>query len=61
MKKVSLNRKLVTTMNRIIGHCFECDNDITENEQIAYVDADGNMYCCIECLLEHFEIKTIEF
>lgn len=45
---------------RILGYCEECDSIITENDNEAFVDEEGNYYCCIDCVLEHYAITRLE-
>lgn len=44
---------------RVIGYC-ECGNEITDNDCEAFVDEEGNYYCCIDCILEHYAITRLE-
>lgn len=45
---------------RVIGYCEECGNTITGNDDEAFVDVDGNYYCCTDCVLEHYGITRLE-
>lgn len=46
---------------RVIGYCENCDNVITENDSEAFVDEEGNYYCCVDCILERNKITRLEF
>ena len=45
---------------RNIGRCIECDDEITDELEEYYITEDGECFCCIECLLEHYGITKIE-
>ena len=45
---------------RVIAHCEECGNEITNNDSEIYVDQDGNYFDSIECILEHYNIVKLE-
>lgn len=46
---------------RVIGYCYECNSVITDDVGDVYVDADGNYFCCIDCLTDYYGIKKLEF
>ena len=45
---------------RVLGYCAECGSAITTEDNEAFVDAEGNYYCCVECVLEHYAITKLE-
>ena len=45
---------------RVLGYCVECGNEITDDVQAYYCNEDGECFCDIECLLEHYNISKIE-
>lgn len=45
---------------RVFGHCIWCDDEVTDEGDEYYVTDDGEIFCCLDCLLEHFEITRIE-
>jgi hypothetical protein len=45
---------------RVIAYCAECGSEITEEDEEAYVDEDGNYFDSVECVLEYHKIKKIE-
>lgn len=45
---------------KILGYCAECDSEITTMDDVAFVDEEGNYYCCIDCILEHYAITRLE-
>lgn len=45
---------------RTLGYCVECDNAITTEDNEAFVDEEGNYYCCVDCVLERYGITRLE-
>ena len=45
---------------RVFGYCECCGNKVTDEDEEHYVTEDGKVFCCIECILEHFGITKIE-
>lgn len=45
---------------RVLGYCAECENEITDDVSEYYCDSDGNLLCSHECVLEHFNVVTME-
>lgn len=45
---------------RRFGTCACCDNEVTDEQIEYYVDAEGMVFCCIECVLEHYNVVKIE-
>lgn len=45
---------------KVISYCEECGNEIIRDDEEAFVDSEGNYYCCIDCILEHFDITKVE-
>ena len=45
---------------RILGICECCENEITDENKIYYVDDEGRYFCSCECALEYHSIATIE-
>lgn len=45
---------------RYFGHCENCEDDVTDELGEYYINDDGEIFCCIECVLEHFEITKVE-
>lgn len=45
---------------RKFGHCEECESEITDDVGEYYITDDGNVFCSLECLFEHFGITKVE-
>ena len=65
MKKKNLFRKVVTIMCedneiRVFGYCIKCGEKITDEIEDYYCNDDGECFCSIECIMEHYNISKIE-
>ena len=40
-----------------IGNCHNCGDNMYEDCE-SFIDEDGNMYCCEECVFEEFNITV---
>ena len=45
---------------RNFGYCENCGEKITDDSDEYYVNDDGEVFCSIECVLEHYSIEKIE-
>ena len=45
---------------RVFGYCENCGNQITDNNEEYYINANGEMFCCVECTLEHYGVVKLE-
>ena len=45
---------------RYFGRCENCEDDVTDEGDEYYVTEYGEVFCCLDCLLEHFEITKVE-
>ena len=45
---------------RLFGYCTECGDEVTDEGDEYYVNDEGEVFCCLDCLLEHFNIVKIE-
>lgn len=45
---------------RSFGYCKNCEEKITDENEEYYVDSEGNVFCSIECVLEHYDITKVE-
>ena len=45
---------------RVYGYCAECGNRIVDTDEEYYVNSDGEIFCCVECAMEHYGITKIE-
>ena len=63
MKKLNGNPRMVKTMNddvRIFCYCTECGCAITDEYEEYYCNDDGEVFCSVECVLEHYCITQLE-
>ena len=45
---------------RVFGYCKNCEDRVTDEGEEYYVNDDGEVFCCLECALEHCGITKIE-
>lgn len=45
---------------REFGTCECCGNKITDEQDDYYVNVDGQVFCSIECVLDHYNVVKIE-
>jgi hypothetical protein len=45
---------------RTFGICECCGEEITDESDEYYVNEDGEVFCCVECMMEHYGIVKIE-
>jgi uncharacterized damage-inducible protein DinB len=45
---------------KFYGYCENCGERITNESDEYYVNDDGEVFCCIKCVLEHCGITKIE-
>lgn len=45
---------------RVFGHCEWCGDEVTDEIKEYYVNDDGEMFCSIECVCEHYGLTIIE-
>lgn len=45
---------------RVFGECECCGNKITDDCAEYYVNADGEIFCSVECVMEHCGVVKIE-
>ena len=45
---------------RTFGYCVCCGNQITDEENEYYCNDDGEVFCCAECVCEHYGVTKIE-
>ena len=45
---------------RSFGYCECCSNNITDKDEEYYVSDDGQVFCNIECVLEHYGVTKVE-
>lgn len=45
---------------RFFGYCENCGEKITDEQEEYYVNEDGEVFCSVECVLEHYGITKAE-
>ena len=45
---------------RVFGECACCGNEVTDADDEYYVNADGEVFCSIECVMDHCGVAKIE-
>lgn len=45
---------------RVFGYCACCGNKVTDEGDAYYINADGEIFCGVECCLEHYGIVKLE-
>jgi formylmethanofuran dehydrogenase subunit E len=45
---------------RPIARCEECGELIDEDNKDAYIDDEGNYFCCLQCVLDYYYIKRVD-
>lgn len=45
---------------RIFGYCAECNDEVTDESGEYYVNDDGEVFCCLDCCLEHYCVTKVE-
>lgn len=43
-----------------IARCACCEELIYEDNDDTYIDEDGNYFCSLDCVLEHYGVSKIE-
>jgi formylmethanofuran dehydrogenase subunit E len=43
-----------------IARCEECGELIYEDNEDAYIDENGNYFCCLQCVLDYYYIKKVD-
>lgn len=45
---------------RVFGRCIECEDEVTDEGNEYYVNDDGEIFCSIDCVCEHYGLTIIE-
>ena len=45
---------------RIFGYCKYCEEDVTDEEGEYFVNDDGEVFCCLDCICAHYGLTRIE-
>ena len=46
--------------NRCFGYCEVCGEKVTDKHGEYYVNADGEIFCSVECAMDHYGIVKLE-
>lgn len=45
---------------RVFGYCVNCGSKITDEIDEYYSDGAGNLFDCVDCILQHYELYRME-
>lgn len=45
---------------RVFGYCEHCGENITDEYEEYYVNDDGEVFCNVECVCEHYGLVKVE-
>lgn len=45
---------------RIFGYCACCNSKVTDEGEEYYCNDDGEVFCSVECVMEHYGIYKLE-
>ena len=45
---------------RVFGYCENCGDEVTDSCGEYFVNDDGEVFCCVECAMEHCCITKVE-
>ena len=45
---------------RVFGYCENCGGEVTDACSEYFVNDDGEVFCCVECAMEHCGITKVE-
>ena len=45
---------------RVFGYCEHCGEQVTDENEEYYINDDGEVFCCIECVLEYYCVTKLE-
>ena len=45
---------------RCFGYCECCGNKITDKNGECHVNSDGEVFCSVECVMEHYGVVKLE-
>lgn len=43
-----------------IARCEECGELVYEDNECAYIDDEGNYFCCLQCALSYYSIRRVD-
>lgn len=45
---------------RVFGYCAHCGDEVTDEDKEYFVNEDGEVFCNIECVCEHYGVVKVE-
>ena len=45
---------------RVFGYCENCGYEVTDENDEYFVNDDGEIFCCVDCICEAYGITKIE-
>ena len=45
---------------RFFGYCECCGDEVTDESEEYYVNDDGEVFCCVDCVCEYYCLTRIE-
>ena len=45
---------------RVFGYCECCGNEVTDQDEEYYFDAEGRIFCSVECICESYDLTKVE-
>jgi hypothetical protein len=45
---------------QVIARCEECRELIYEDNDAAYIDDEGNYFCCVQCALDYYSLRRVD-
>ena len=45
---------------RVFGYCENCGEKVTDDGEEYYINDDGEVFCSMECVCEHYNVTKIE-
>ena len=45
---------------RVFGHCECCGDEVTDEGEEYYVNDNGEVFCCADCVSEYYGLTRIE-
>jgi len=45
---------------RVFGRCECCGNEVTDMDDEYYVNEDGEVFCSVLCVCEHYGVTKVE-
>ena len=45
---------------RCFGYCENCGDEVTDDYGEYYITDNGEVFCCVDCICEHYGLTRIE-